>query len=81
MNVLRHVKLLIKECLFKQANTRKHVSEHSLSSVRVILSILAHIVHLACSFSVILNRKNKPMFGLKQANTRKHVSEQSWLSG
>ena len=30
-------------CLFEHANTRKHVHEHSGSSVRVFLSILAHL--------------------------------------
>ena len=37
-------------CLFGHANTRKHVYEHSCSSVRVFLSILAHLAHLAQSF-------------------------------
>ena len=41
---------------FKHANTRKHVSEHSCSSVRVFLSILAH---LAQSFVLILNGINR----------------------
>ena len=36
--------------LFEHANTRKHVYEHSCSSVRVILSISAHSAHLAQSF-------------------------------
>ena len=58
-------------------NTRKHVSEHSCLSVRAFSSILAH---LACAFSLILNRIKK-MFWFKHTNTRKHVSEQSWLSG
>ena len=49
--------------------------------MRVFSSILAHLAHLACSFSLILNRMNKLMFWFKYANTRKHVSEQSWLSG
>ena len=38
------------------ANTRKHVSEHSCSSVRVFLSVLAH---LAQFFFLILNGINK----------------------
>ena len=42
-------------CLFGHANTRKHVYEHSCSSVRVFLSILAHLAHLAQSFFLILN--------------------------
>ena len=36
--------------MFKQANTRKHVSEHSWSSVRVVLSTLGHQAHLAQSY-------------------------------
>ena len=36
--------------LFEHANTRKHVYEHSCSSLRVFLSILAHFAHLAQSF-------------------------------
>ena len=43
----------------KHANTRKHISEHSCSSVRVLLSILAHLAHLAQSFILILNGINK----------------------
>ena len=66
-------------CLSKQI--KKHVSEQSCSSVRAFSSILAHLAHLACAFSLILNRINKLMFWFKHANTRKHVSEQSWLSG
>ena len=66
--------------MFKQANTRKHVSEHSCSSVRVFLSILAHLAHLAQSFFLISNGINKKMFWCEHANTRKHTSEHSWLS-
>ena len=43
-------------------------------------SILAHLAHLACAFSLILNRIDKLMFWFKHASTRKHISEQSWLS-
>ena len=43
----------------EHANTKKHVSEHSCSSVRVFLSILAHLAHLAQTFVVILNGMNK----------------------
>ena len=51
--------------MFKQANTRKHVSEHSWSSVRVIFSILAHLAHFAQSyFSLIISNweKNRKTF-------------------
>ena len=45
--------------MFKQANTRKHVSEHSWSSVGVILSTLGHQAHLAQSyFSLIFSAIN-----------------------
>ena len=64
----------------EHANTRKHVIEHRWLSGWAILSILAHSAHLACFFSLILNRIKK-MFWFKHTNTRKHVSEQSWLSG
>jgi len=68
--------------LFEHANTRKHVYEHSCSSVRVFLSILAHLAHLAQFFFLILNIMNKEMIGFifKHANTRKHVSEHSCSS-
>ena len=43
----------------KHANTRKHVSEHSWSSGWVILSIFAHVAHLAQSyFSLIFTSIN-----------------------
>jgi len=47
-------------CLSKQL--KKQVSEQSCSSVPAFLSILAHLAHLACSFSLILNRIDKLMF-------------------
>ena len=44
---------------YEHANIRKHVNEHSWSSVRVILSILAHLAHLAQSyFSLIFSAIN-----------------------
>ena len=67
-------------CLFKQAN-KKTCQWAELLTCEVFLSILAHLAHLACSFSLIWNRINKIMFWFKHANTRKHVSKQSWLSG
>jgi len=73
----------IKECIYVYLSMqiqKKDVYEHSCSSVRAFLSILAHSAHLACFFSLILNRIKK-MFWFKHTNTRKHVSEQSWLSG
>ena len=36
-------------CLFEHANARKHVYEHSCSSVRAFLSISAHLANLAQS--------------------------------
>ena len=64
-------------CLFEHPNTRKHAYEHSCSSVRVFLSILAHLAHLAQSFFLILNGINRYMFWYvsEHANTRKHLSE------
>ena len=64
-------------CLFEHPNTRKHAYEHSCSSVRVILSILAHLAHLAQFFFLILNGINRYMFWYvsEHANTRKHLSE------
>ena len=45
--------------MFKQANTRKHVREHSWSSIRVVLSTLGHQAHLAQSyFSLIFSAIN-----------------------
>ena len=46
-------------CLFGHANTRKHVYEHSCLSVRVFLSILAHLAHLAQFFFLISNVINE----------------------
>ena len=40
--------------MFKQADTKTHVSEHNCSSVRVFLSILAHLAHLAQSFFLLI---------------------------
>ena len=39
--------------------TFEHVSEHNCFSVRVFLSILAHLAHLAQSFFLIFNAINK----------------------
>ena len=36
---------------FGHANTRFHIHEHGCSSLRVFLSILAHLAHLTWSFS------------------------------
>ena len=47
--------------MFKQANTRQHISEQSCSSVRLFLSILAHLAHLACSFFLISKPINEEM--------------------
>ena len=47
--------------LFEHANTRKHVYEHSCSSMRVSLSILAHLAHLAQFFFLIQNAINEEM--------------------
>ena len=46
--------------MFKKADTKKHISEHNCSSVRVFLSILAHLAHLAQAFFfLIFNGINK----------------------
>ena len=45
--------------MFKQADTEKHISEHNCSFVRVFLSILAHLAHLAQFFFMIFNAINK----------------------
>ena len=36
--------------MFKKVNTRNHISEHICLSLRMVLSILAHLAHLAQSF-------------------------------
>ena len=42
------------------ANTRKHIDEHSCSPVRVNLSILTHLAHLAQSFFLFhMQKMNK----------------------
>ena len=60
--------------MFKQANTRKHVREHSCSSLRVFLSILAHLAHLAQFFSDLKCDKYLKVFNYgkikKQTNLR-----------
>ena len=65
--------------MFKQADTKKHVSEHNCSSVRVFLSILAHLTHFAQSFFLISNAINELIFWyiFKQADTKKHVTDVS----
>ena len=45
--------------MFDHANIRKDASEHSCLSVRMYLSILAHVAHLAQSFFLVLNGNNK----------------------
>ena len=45
--------------MLNKADTKKHISEQSCSSVRVFLSMLAHLAHLAQSDFPILNRINK----------------------
>ena len=39
---------------YENANTRKHISEHSWLSGWVILSILAHLAHLALSYFFLI---------------------------
>ena len=46
-------------CLFEFADTRKHVYEHSCSSVRAFWRILAHLAHLAQFLFFILNVINE----------------------
>ena len=64
--------------MFKQANTRKHVSEQSCSSVRVFLSILAHSAYLAQFFLFHWDKKD---ILIEHANTIKHFSGFSWIFG
>ena len=45
--ILSRINKVVYLCLFEYANTRKHVYEHSCSSVRVFWRILAHLAHLA----------------------------------
>ena len=47
--------------MFKQADTKKHVSELSCLFGRVFLCILAHLAHLAQSFFLIFNGINTKM--------------------
>ena len=48
--------------MLKHADTKKHVREHKCSSVRVFLSILAHLTHLAQFFFYIFNGINEKIF-------------------
>ena len=61
--------------MFKQANTRKHVSEQSCSSVRVFLNILAHLAHLAQFFFWPLLNK------LNELNELENLKTSSQMSG
>ena len=45
--------------MFNKADTKKHISERSCSSVRAFLSILAHLAHLAVIFFLIFNGIDK----------------------
>ena len=47
--ILCRIKKGVYLCLLEHANTKKHVYEHSCSSVRAFLSNLAHLAHLAQS--------------------------------
>ena len=66
--------------LSEHANTRKHVSEHSCSSVRVFFSILAHLAHLAQSFFLNLNVINKCFDTRLNMQIQEHVREHNWSS-
>ena len=66
--------------LSEHANTRKHVSEHSCSSVRVFFSILAHLAHLAYFFFLILNGINECFDTCLSMQIQEHVSEHDWSS-
>ena len=57
--ILSRIKKGVYLCLFEHANTRKHVYEHSCSSVRVFWWILAHLAHLAQFLYFILNVINE----------------------
>jgi len=67
-------------CLFEHANTRKHVYEHSCSSVRVFFEYSSSFSSFSSVFFSDF-RWDRLMFWYKHANTRKHVSEHSWSSG
>ena len=59
---------------WEHVNTRKHVSEHNWLSGWVVLSILAHLAHLAQSyFSLIFSAVNTYNFDL--TNMKKKVTE------
>ena len=63
--ILSRINKRVNLCLFEHANIRKHVYEHSCSSVRVFLCILAHLAHLAHfaqSFFSESNAKNELIF-------------------
>ena len=69
----------IHTCKYTHANTRKHIYEHSCSS----MSVFQYSSSFS-SFSSIffLDFKwDRLMFWCKHENTRKHVSEHSWSSG
>ena len=77
--ILNRINKRVYLCLLEHANTRKHVYEHSCSTVRVFLSILAHLAHFAQSFFLISNAINELIFWyiFKQADTKKHVTDVS----
>ena len=69
------------ECryMFQYVNTKKHVSEHSCSSIRVFLSILAYSAHFAFVFFSISNGINKCFDVSMQIQERMLVSIASRL--
>ena len=64
--------------MFKQAAIRKHLSEQSYSSVRVFLSILAQLAHLAQFFVWFFIGWINEL--IEHANTKQHFSKHSWIS-
>ena len=77
--ILSRISKRVYLCLFEYANTRKHVYEHSCSSMRVCWSILAHLAHLAQFFFLDFkcNKWINILYTFEQAATREHVSEQT----
>ena len=61
--------------LFEHENIKKHVSEHSCSSVRVFFSILAHLAHLAQFYFLISNGINKCFDTCLSMQIQEHVRE------
>ena len=67
--------------LSERANTRKRVSEHSCSSVRMFFQYSSSLSSFSSVFFLILNGIDKCFDTCLSMQIEEHVSEHNWSSG